>query len=115
MFNLSVVVNILAGSLIGSYFGARLAAHISERALRRMVVVLLVMLSLLLMSYELLGFGHESTEPIAENGLRISRGNRHWRRQQFARVAGGELIIPTFVLLFAVNIKLAGSLAHRPY
>jgi uncharacterized protein len=35
--NLSVVVNILAGSLIASYLGARLAAHISERALRRMV------------------------------------------------------------------------------
>ena len=35
--NLSVVVNILAGSLIGSYFGARLATHIGERALKRMV------------------------------------------------------------------------------
>src|SRR5688572_32131094 len=39
--NLSVVVNILAGSLIGSYFGARLATHIGEPALRRMVVALL--------------------------------------------------------------------------
>ena len=33
-------------------FWAHLATHISERALRRMVVVLLVMLSLLLMSHE---------------------------------------------------------------
>ena len=52
--NLSVIVNILAGSLIGSYFGARLAAYIGERALRRMVVVLLILLSVLLMSHEII-------------------------------------------------------------
>ena len=28
-------------------------------------------------------------------------------------VAGGELLIPTFVLLFGVDIKLAGSLRLR--
>ena len=31
--NLSVIVNILAGSLIGSYFGARLAAYIDEKVI----------------------------------------------------------------------------------
>ena len=35
--NLSVIVNILAGSLIGSYFGARLAAYIDEKSLKRMI------------------------------------------------------------------------------
>jgi uncharacterized membrane protein YfcA len=52
--NISVILNILAGSLIGSYFGARLATYIDERSLRRMVVVLLLMLSLLLMSHEII-------------------------------------------------------------
>jgi uncharacterized membrane protein YfcA len=30
-------------------------------------------------------------------------------------VAGGELLIPTIVLLFAVDIKIAGSLAARNF
>lgn len=30
------------------------------------------------------------------------------------RVAGGELLAPTLVLLFAVDTKLAGSLSLRP-
>jgi uncharacterized protein len=110
--HLSVVVNILAGSLIGSYFGARLAAHISERALRRMVVVLLVMLSLLLMSHELIGHsGDGQLNPFLKVALGFLAGIAIGGVSSLLGVAGGELIIPTIVLLFAVDIKLAGSLS----
>lgn len=110
--NLSVVVNILAGSLIGSYFGARLATHIGERALRRMVVVLLVMLSLLLMSHELIAdSGIGQLTPLLRVALGFLAGIAIGAVSSLLGVAGGELIIPTIVLLFTVDIKLAGSLS----
>jgi uncharacterized protein len=110
--NLSVVVNILAGSLIGSYLGTRLAAHISERALRRMVVVLLIMMSLLLMSHELIGHsGTDQLNPLLKIVSGFLAGIAIGGVSSLLGVAGGELIIPTFVLLFAVDIKLAGSLS----
>ena len=110
--NLSVIGNILTGSLIGSYFGARLATHIGERALRRMVVVLLVMLSFLLMSHELMpDYGIGPLNPLLRVGLGFLAGLAIGAVSSLLGVAGGELIIPTIVLLFAIDIKLAGSLS----
>lgn len=110
--NVSVVINILAGSLIGSYSGARLATYIGEKSLKRMVVVLLIMLSLLLMSHELLphsGFG--PLNPLLRAALGFLAGIAIGAVSSLLGVAGGELIIPTIVLLFAIDIKLAGSLS----
>jgi len=110
--NLSVVVNILAGSLIGSYFGACLAAHSGERALKRMVVVLLVMLSLLLMGHELIAdSGIAQLNPLLQVALGFLAGIAIGAVSSLLGVAGGELIIPTIVLLFAIDIKPAGSLS----
>jgi uncharacterized protein len=98
--NLSVVVNIVAGSLIGSYFGARLATHIGDRALRRMVVVLLVMLSLLLMSHDLMpGSGIGPLNPLLKVVLGFLAGLAIGAVSSLLGVAGGELIIPTIVFI----------------
>ena len=111
-YHLSVVVNILAGSLIGSYFGSRLATHIGDESLRRMVVVLLVMLSLLLMGHELMpDSGISSLNPTLRVVLGFLAGLAIGAVSSLLGVAGGELIIPTIVLLFALDIKLAGSLS----
>jgi uncharacterized membrane protein YfcA len=40
-----------------------------------------------------------------------SGGIRDWRCAALLGVAGGELLIPTLVLLFGADIKLAGSLS----
>jgi uncharacterized membrane protein YfcA len=110
--NLSVVLNILAGSLIGSYFGARLAGHIGERSLRLTIVVLLVMLSLLLMGHEFMAdTGIGQLNPVLRTPLGFLAGIAIGAVSSLLGVAGGELIIPTIVLLFAVDIKLAGSLS----
>ena len=110
--NLSVVVNILAGSLIGSYVGAHLATYTGERALRRTVVILLVMLSLLLMSHEFTqDSGLSQLNPVLRMALGFVAGIAIGAVSSLLGVAGGELIIPTIVLLFAVDIKLAGSLS----
>lgn len=110
--NLSVIVNILAGSLIGSYFGARLATYIGETVLRRMVVVLLILLSLLLMSHEIIfDSGSAPLSPLLRVALRFLAGIAIGAISSLLGVAGGELIIPTIVLLFAIDIKTAGSLS----
>jgi uncharacterized membrane protein YfcA len=110
--HLSVIVNILAGSLIGSYFGAHLAAHIGDKTLRRMVVVLLILLSFLLMSHEfIVDSGSAQLNPLLKVAFGFLAGIAIGSISSLLGVAGGELIIPTIVLLFAIDIKVAGSLS----
>jgi uncharacterized membrane protein YfcA len=110
--HLSVIANILAGSLIGSYFGARLAAHIGDKTLRRMVVVLLILLSFLLMSHEfIVDSGSAQLNPLLKVALGFLAGIAIGAISSLLGVAGGELIIPTIVLLFAIDVKVAGSLS----
>ena len=42
--NGATIVNILAGSLIGSYLGVNYATHVNERVLNRVIVVFLILL-----------------------------------------------------------------------
>ena len=77
-----------------------------------MVVAILVMLSLLLMSHELtteMAIG--PLNPLLRVMLGFLAGVAIGVVSTLLGVAGGELIIPTIVLLFAVDIKLAGSLS----
>lgn len=110
--NWTVIINILAGSLIGSYVGVHYATRINERGLNRVVVVFLVFLSVVLIGHNLI-FGLKSLQ--LPSLLRISFGFLAGIIigifSSMLGVAGGELIIPTIILLFSVDIKLAGSLS----
>jgi len=108
-----LVLNLLAGSLIGSYTGAHYASKIKEGALNYVVMVLLVFLSFLVMSEHYFSF---SSEPLfADSRLMFSTGALAGFFigvvSSVLGVAGGELLIPAFMLLYGVEIKLAGSLA----
>lgn len=52
--NVSVIINILAGSLIGAYVGVHYATWIDERTLNRVVVTFLVFLSFVLIGHQLI-------------------------------------------------------------
>jgi uncharacterized membrane protein YfcA len=110
--NWAVIINILAGSLIGSYVGVHYATRINERALNRVVVGFLIFLSIILIGHNLI-FSLESLQ--LPSLLRISFGFLAGLIigifSSMLGVAGGELIIPTVILLFSVDIKLAGSLS----
>ncbi|AFY77085.1 putative permease [Pleurocapsa sp. PCC 7327] len=110
--HLATILNILAGSLIGSYVGVSYATRINERQLNRIVVIFLVFISILLIGHNVL-FSVESW-PIPDL-LRMSMGFVAGIAigifSSMLGVAGGELIIPTIVLVFAIDIKLAGSLS----
>jgi uncharacterized membrane protein YfcA len=112
IFHTPVMLNILAGSLIGSYFVAGFAAKVSPKSLKRIVVILLLSLSLVLMGHDFI-YQNESVHiaPFPRVIIGFFAGLLIGAVSSTLGVAGGELIIPTIILLFGIEIKLAGSLS----
>lgn len=107
-----VIVNLLAGSLAGAWFGAGWAIGLRPETLHRIIGILLMMIALAL------AFGHGLTggHPIIENEVLrlvtgILAGFGIGVVAALLGVAGGELLIPTLILLFGIDMKLAGSLS----
>lgn len=109
--NWPVIVNLLAGSLLGAWFGAGWATRLRSETLYRVIALMLVVIAAVLL------VGHEtaSGQPLVTGGLQIAAGVVAGFLigivAALLGVAGGELLIPTLVLLFGVDIKLAGSLS----
>lgn len=105
------VVNLLAGSLLGGWLGATWATRIGSRTLHRVIAVLLAFIALVLL------FGHNFTpaQPaiggIAQAAIGVVAGFAIGTIAALLGVAGGELLVPTIILLYGADIKLAGSLA----
>lgn len=107
-----IIVNLLCGSLIGAWCGASWAVKMKQEALYRLIAVLLVTIAVILL------FGHD---PAAAAGPSLTglplvvagvvAGFVIGVVASLLGVAGGELLIPTLVLLFGVDIKLAGSVS----
>lgn len=106
-----IVVNLLAGSLLGAWLGAGWATRLKSETLYKVIATLLVGIAVVLV------FGHDAT-----GGQALFSGTPQMIVGVFAGfaigivasllgVAGGELLIPTLVLLFGADIKLAGSLS----
>ena len=106
-----VIANLLAGSVLGAWLGASWAIRMASARLYRVIAALLVLIALALAA------NHVGTIPqlnlptgaqvvaglIAGLGIGIVAA--------LMGVAGGELLIPTIVLLYAIDLKLAGSLS----
>ncbi|MFG1280231.1 sulfite exporter TauE/SafE family protein [Xanthobacter autotrophicus] len=109
--NWPIILNLLAGSLIGAWFGAGWATRLSSRTLYRVLAALLVLIAGALL------FGHGSNAAsalLAGPSLIVAgviAGFAIGVVASLMGVAGGELLIPTLVLLFGADIKLAGSLS----
>ena len=107
----AVVVNLLAGSLLGAWLGAGWATRLRSDSLYRIIAVLLVVIAGVL----LFGHGGEGGPPVADGAFQavagVAAGFGIGVVASLLGVAGGELLIPTIVLLFGADIKLAGSLS----
>lgn len=107
----SIVVNLLVGSLGGAWVGATWATKMATATLYRVLAVLLVLIAIVFTAERL------GTLPIAElsDPVRVVAGVMFGFGvgvvAALLGVAGGELLIPGLVLLFAVDVKLAGSLS----
>jgi uncharacterized membrane protein YfcA len=108
----SIIVNLLAGSLFGAYAGAEWATRLKSETLYKVIAVLLfVIAGVLLFAH---GADTASAPPFAGWLLvaaGIVAGFIIGVIAALLGVAGGEFLIPTLVLLFGVDIKLAGSLS----
>lgn len=107
----SIILNLLAGSLLGAWFGAGWATRLKSETLYKVIAALLVVIAVVLV------FGHDAAagEPLVAGMAQliagIVAGFLIGIVASLLGVAGGELLIPTLVLLFGVDIKLAGSLS----
>lgn len=109
--NWHIVANLLAGSLVGAWFGAAWATRLRSETLYKVIAILLVLIAFVLV------LGHEAAtdQPLLQGWAQIVAGIVAGFVigivASLLGVAGGELLIPTLVLLFGADIKLAGSLS----
>jgi uncharacterized protein len=107
----AVVASLLAGGMIGAYIGATWLARVTDVVLERVILVLLVSIGGLLL-YEAFASWEPSalvsgTMAVAGAGLVCGLGIG--MVSSMLGVAGGELIIPTLILVFGMDVKLAGT------
>lgn len=108
-----IIVNLLAGSLVGAWLGASWATNLRSETLYRVIAALLVGIALVLLT------GHhtnttgitlfQSLTLLMTAG--VLAGLCIGIVAALLGVAGGELLIPTIIILFGVDFKLAGSLS----
>jgi uncharacterized protein len=108
----AVFANLLAGSLLGAWLGAAWATRLRAQTLYKVIAILLVAIAAVLL------FGHDPTAdgqpPFDGVLLAVAGAIAGFVIGVVAAllgVAGGELLIPTLVLLFGADVKLAGSLS----
>lgn len=113
--HVDVTLNLLAGSLIGAWWAAGHAMTMSRLWLNRIIMVLLVGLSLVMLSEAWFDL-HNGVTALLDAGLLrwvvgLIAGFGIGVVAALLGVAGGELLIPTILLLYGLDIKLAGSLS----
>jgi len=110
-----VALNLLAGSLVGAWWAAGHAIAMPRRLLNRVIMVMLVILSVVMLAEAWFGMHDGATPLVAVGAARIVAGLIAGFGigvvAALLGVAGGELLIPTIVLLYGLDIKLAGSLS----
>jgi uncharacterized membrane protein YfcA len=107
-----VIANLLGGSLLGAWFGASWATRLRSATLYRVIAVLLIGMAVILM----VGHGAESNGHPLFNGWHqivagLAAGFAIGVVASLLGVAGGELLIPALIILFGVDVRLAGSLS----
>lgn len=109
--NWPIIVNLLAGSLVGAWLGAGWATRLSNRRLYQVISVMLVVIAAVLL------FAHNvhAQKAVLRGPMQVLAGLLAGFVigvvAAVMGVAGGELLIPTLIVLFGADIKLAGSLS----
>lgn len=111
--HLPELLGMAAGSVAAAFLGAGLLARLKDELLARVILVLLVALGLVMIGDAFLGESiHLFPEGAAARALAgAACGIVIGLVSSLLGVAGGELIIPAFVIGFAVPVKLAGTMS----
>ncbi|MDD1649863.1 MAG: sulfite exporter TauE/SafE family protein [Methylococcaceae bacterium] len=113
--HLDAALNLLAGSLAGAWWAAGHAVTLPRQRLDRIILILLTGLAAVMLSESWFGL-HDAAAPLLPAGLArlgagLIAGFGIGVVAALLGVAGGELLIPTIVVLYGLDIKLAGSLS----
>lgn len=106
-----VVVNLLCGTLIGAWIGATWAVKMRSATLYRVLAALLILIAAVLLTTHLGTVGTLDLESVPRFVIGVVAGLAIGVVAAVMGVAGGELLIPAIALLYAVDIKVAGSLS----
>ncbi|MFB7031597.1 MULTISPECIES: TSUP family transporter [unclassified Streptomyces] len=106
-----VAVNLLAGSLLGAWAGASWAVRMRTATLYKVLAALMVLMAAALVVTHTTTFGTLGLPMWAQIPAGVAAGFGIGVVAAIMGVAGGELLIPTIVLLFGEDIKTAGSLS----
>ncbi|MGE6736730.1 sulfite exporter TauE/SafE family protein [Streptomyces sp. NPDC059900] len=106
-----VAVNLLAGSLLGAWAGASWAVRMRSATLYKVLAALMVLMAAALALTHTTTLGTLDLPLVAEIPAGVAAGFGIGVVAAIMGVAGGELLIPTIVLLFGEGIKTAGSLS----
>jgi uncharacterized protein len=107
----TVVANLLAGSMAGAWLGASWATRLRAATLYRVLGFLLVAVAVVFVTEHVGAVPDVSLPPAAQAVAGVLAGFGIGVVAAIMGVAGGELLIPTIVLLYGIDAKLAGSLS----
>ncbi|MEK8034799.1 TSUP family transporter [Ideonella sp. DXS29W] len=105
------IVNLLAGSLVGAWLGAGWATKLSNRRLYQVISITLLAIAVVLVFAHGVHSDGALLRGPAQVVTGLVAGFVFGVVAAVMGVAGGELLIPTLILLFGADIKLAGSLS----
>ncbi|MGW8168594.1 MAG: sulfite exporter TauE/SafE family protein [Sulfurovaceae bacterium] len=108
---LPIVFTLLIGSLAGASIGVGIASRINEKKLDKIVAILLGIIALVIISESFIELHDIVWNPTVQMAVGIIAGVVIGMFSSMLGVAGGELIIPTIILLYGIDIKIAGTLS----
>lgn len=110
--HLPSIAALIAGAVVMAFIGAMLAAHISAAQLEQAILVLLLLIGLILIVEGFLPAEIPALLPLAL-GWRVAAGIFFGLAiglvSSLLGVAGGEVIIPTLILAYGLDVKTAGT------
>lgn len=108
----SIVINLLSGTLIGAWIGVNFATKVNKKTLNSSIFYLLIFISMILFSHIFIDLNQALNIPhLVQVIVGFILGIGIGTVSSLLGVAGGELLIPTIVLLYGVDIKTAGTLS----
>lgn len=107
----TVILNLLAGSMTGAFVGVRLSSKFDAKRLDNIVFIFLLLLGVFMVVHSAIHFEPLVLPALIKVITGFLAGLVIGIFSSMLGVAGGELIIPAIIILFGIDIKLAGSLS----
>lgn len=109
-----LMVAIIVGSTTGAYYGIGLLNKVSDVMFKKILLVLLLIMGLLLIGESFITFGSAGiifSSLYIQLIVAVFCGVLIGIVSSLLGVAGGEVIIPILILIFGIDVKLAGTMS----